>query len=395
MKRIAITPRPDWTAQADALGFHFHTIDGATYWDESAYYAFGLRQIEDDIEAPTQQLHDMAMALVDEVVQSEALLTRLAIPPAYWDWIRTSWQQRDPHLYGRMDLAYGGPDPDQPGPAKLYEFNYDTPTSLYESAYFQWLWLEQAIESGVLPRAADQYNRIQELLCETFAHLASTGRIATPVHFAAVADSAEDRGTVRYLRDCAEQAGIDTYEIAIEQIGLSREGYFTDSDDRVIRTLFKLYPLEWMFTEQYGPNLAGSQVQLIEPAWKAVLSNKGVLPLLWERHEGHPNLLPAFFDDAPTDALPAGWVRKPLLSREGANIELVTADGEQMRSDGPYDDAPMIRQAYHPLPAHAGNYALVGSWVVADQPAGIGIREDTTRITQDTSRFVPHAIVGD
>jgi glutathionylspermidine synthase len=398
MKRIATTPRPDWTAQADALGFHFHTIDGATYWDESAYYAFGLRQVEDDIEAPTQQLHDMAMALVDEVVQSEALLTRLAIPPAYWDWIRASWQQRDPHLYGRMDLAYDGQ-----GPAKLYEFNYDTPTSLYESAYFQWLWLEQAIARGVLPRSADQYNRIQELLCETFAHLASSGRIATPVHFAAVADSAEDRGTVRYLRDCAEQAGINTHELSIEQIGLSREGFFTDGEDRVIRTLFKLYPLEWMFAETYGPKLAGSQVQLIEPAWKAVLSNKGVLPLLWERHEGHPNLLPAFFDETPDAALPAGWVRKPLFSREGANIELVTADGERLRSDGPYDDAPMIRQAYHALPEFsdvqvagaAGNYPLVGSWVIADQPAGMGIREDASRITQDTSRFVPHAIVED
>ena len=400
MKRIAITPRPDWTAQAEALGFHFHTIDGATYWDESGYYAFGLRQIEDDIEAPTQQLHDMAMALVDEVVESEALLSRLAIPPAYWDWIRESWRQREPHLYGRMDLAYGGCDPHKPGPAKLYEFNYDTPTSLYESAYFQWLWLEQAIDAGVLPREADQYNRIQELLCESFGHLASSGRIATPVHFAAVADSAEDRGTVRYLRDCAEQAGLDTFELAIEQIGLSAEGFFTDPDDRVIRTLFKLYPLEWMFDEAYGAKLAGSQVQLIEPAWKAVLSNKGVLPLLWERHEGHPNLLPAFFDENPTEALPAGWVRKPLFSREGANIELVTAAGERLRSDGPYGDAAMIRQAYHPLPefpgaSGTGNYPLVGSWVIADQPAGIGIREDAHRITQDSSRFVPHAIVGD
>ena len=398
MKRIAITPRPDWTAQAEALGFHFHTIDGATYWDESAYYAFTLRQIEDDIEAPTQQLHDMAMALVDEVVGSEALLTRLAIPPAYWDWIRDSWQQQDPHLYGRMDLAYAGGNLEQPGPAKLYEFNYDTPTSLYESAYFQWVWLEQAIASGVLPRGADQYNRIQELLCETFGHLAGSGGIATPVHFAAVGDSAEDQGTVRYLRDCAEQAGVATHELAIEQIGLSAEGWFTDGEDRVIRTLFKLYPLEWMFAEEYGPKLAGSKVQLIEPAWKAILSNKGVLPLLWQRHENHPNLLPAFFDDNPADALPAGWVRKPLFSREGANIELVTADGERMHSDGPYDDAPMIRQAYHPLPEFTGhdgarNYPLVGSWVIADQPAGIGIREDASRITQDTSRFVPHAIV--
>lgn len=390
MKRIATEPRPDWKTQAEALGFHFHTIDGAAYWDESAYYALDLRQIEDDIEEPTQQLHDMAMALVDEVVGSERLLQQLAIPPQYWDWIADSWREHEPHLYGRMDLAYDGN-----GPAKLYEFNYDTPTSLYESAYFQWLWLEQAIARGVLPADADQYNRIQEALCETFATLARDGRIAPPVHFAAVGDSAEDRGTVRYLRDCAEQAGIETFELAIEQIGLSAQGWFTDQDDRVIRTLFKLYPLEWMFVEEYGEKLQASKVQLIEPAWKAILSNKGVLPLLWQRHEGHPNLLPALFDDAPGQALDAGWVRKPLFSREGANIELVTADGERLRSDGPYDDAPTIRQAYHPLPEFDGNYPLIGSWVVADQPVGIGIREDRSRITQDSSRFIPHAIIGD
>lgn len=83
MQRIHIAERPDWRTQAESLGFHFHTIDGEPYWDESAYYAFSLRQIEDDIEAPTQDLHDMAMQLVDEVVRSEALMTQLAIPPFY------------------------------------------------------------------------------------------------------------------------------------------------------------------------------------------------------------------------------------------------------------------------------------------------------------------------
>lgn len=395
MKRIVTTPRPDWREQAQSLGFHFHTIDGEAYWDESAYYAFDLRQIEDDIEQPTQALHDMSMALVDEVVGSEELLTRLAIPGDYWDWIAASWRQREPHLYGRMDLAYDGR-----GPAKLYELNYDTPTSLYEAAYFQWLWLEQSIARGGLAEGSDQYNRIQELLIETFATLAREKRIATPVHFAAVEDSVEDRGTVRYLRDCAEQAGVDTLELSIEGIGLSAEGWFTDGDDRVIQTLFKLYPLEWMFVEEYGPKLAASKVQLIEPAWKAILSNKGVLPLLWERHRGHPNLLEAQFEDARAQAepLPPGWVRKPLFSREGANIELVSASGERLSSDGPYQDGPTIRQAHHPLPRFDGadgtaNYPLIGSWVVADQAAGMGIREDAGPITQDTSRFVPHAIV--
>ena len=35
---------------------------------------------------------------------------------------------------------------------------------------------------------------------------------------------------------------------------------------------------------------------MLEPAWKAALSNKGLLPVLWEMFEGHPNLLPAFLN---------------------------------------------------------------------------------------------------
>lgn len=388
MRRIAIAERTDWQAQAESLGFRFHTIDGERYWDERAYYAFSLRQIEDDIEDPSLALHGMAMDLVDEVVRSEELLARLAIPPAYWDWIRSSWQQRDPHLYGRMDLAYDGT-----GPAKLYELNYDTPTSLYEAAYFQWLWLEQQIEAGVLPRHADQYNRIQELLCEAFATLAKGRLIGSPVHFSAVEGSMEDRATVDYLRDCAHQVGIATAYVAIEDIGLSADGWFTDTTDQVIQTLFKLYPLEFMMEDRFGPDLRRHAMQLLEPAWKAILSNKAILPLLWERHPGHPNLLPAHFVEAGFQPH-AGWVRKPLFSREGANIEMVTAGGERIRSDGPYDDHPAaIIQQYHPLPCFDGNYPLIGSWIVADVTAGIGIREDTSPITQDTSRFVPHAII--
>jgi len=132
---------------------------------------------------------------------------------------------------------------------------------------------------------------------------------------------------------------------------------------------------------------------LVEPAWKAVLSNKGILPLLWQRHPGHPNLLEARFADDVGGDIPRGWVRKPLHSREGANIEIVAADGTRIASAGPYADGPAILQAHHPLPRFDGHYPLLGSWVVADQAVGLGVREDASAITRDTSRFVPHAIV--
>jgi glutathionylspermidine synthase len=385
VRRIAIGERSDWRGIAERHGFRFHTIAGEPYWDESAYYAFTLEQVERDIEAPTEALHAMAMALVAEVVESDALLERLAIPADYRELVRSSWRDGHPHLYGRMDLAYDGT-----APAKLYELNYDTPTSLYEAAFFQWLWLESRIADGALARGSDQFNAIQDALIEALGFIAPG--LAKPLYLSAVRDSLEDQGTVAYLRDCAEQAGIDTKLIAIEDIGLSQDGRFTDLDDNVIRTLFKLYPLEYLFAERFGPAIAGSGLQLIEPAWKSILANKGILPLLWERHPQHPNLLEARFVDDPSMALESGWVRKPFFSREGTNIAMALPDGERIDSDGPDREGPWIDQRYAALPEFDGNFPLIGSWVIADRAAGMGVREDRSRITQDTSRFVPHAI---
>jgi glutathionylspermidine synthase len=384
MRRIAITPRPDWRTIAEEHGFDFHTIDGAAYWDESAYYAFTLQQIETDLEAPTEELHQMALAVVDEVLGSERLLEQLSIPKWSWDWIRDTWRAGRNHLYGRMDFAYSGD-----GPAKLYELNYDTPTSLYESAFFQWLWLEHQVSRGMLPPGADQFNSIQEKLVERLAQLGP--HLQPPVYFSALQDAPEDQATLTYLRDCAAQAGLPHAVIAIENIGISEDGRFTDLGDEVIQSLFKLYPIELMLEESFGRHLPTARVTLIEPPWKIVLSNKGVLPLLWERHPNHPNLLPARVATASEPS--PGWVRKPYFSREGANIVLARGNGERLRTDGPYHAGPAIEQALHPLRSFDGHYPLIGSWVVGDRAAGMGIREDRSLITQNTSRFVPHVLV--
>ena len=386
MQRVRASERPGWRQLAEQLGFRFHTFDGEPYWDESAYYRFSLAEIERDLEDPTEELHQMCLDLVARAVRDEEILRRLAIPERYWDYVRRSWLDGQPHLYGRMDFGYDGS-----GPAKLYELNYDTPTSLYESAFFQWVWLEQCLELGLLPAGADQFNAIQDMLIAAFAQLAP--RLPGPLYFSAVRDSAEDLGTILYLRDCAAQAGIATGLIPIEDIGASVDNRFTDPRHNVLKAVFKLYPWEFLFAEEFGPLLPKADTVFFEPPWKAILSNKGALPLLWQLHEGHPNLLPSFFDDAPDADLPAGWVRKPLFSREGANVSLRTPAGELIAEGGPYTDSPYIRQAFHAAPRFEGHYTVIGSWVVADRACGIGIREDSSPITKDSSRFLPHIFI--
>ncbi len=40
-----------------------------------------------------------------------------------------------------------------------------------------------------------------------------------------------------------------------------------------------------------GPLLCKRREQWVEPLWKSILSNKGLMPLLWRFFPGHPNLL--------------------------------------------------------------------------------------------------------
>lgn len=361
---------------------------GQPYWDESAYYQFTLKQIEQDIEDPTAELHQMCLHVVNKVIHDDTLMRRFQIPEQHWDYVADSWRQQAPSLYSRLDLVYDGKHP-----AKLLENNADTPTSLYETGFWQWLWLEQQVNAGKLSRGADQFNSLQEKLINRFAELKHQHGFHQ-IHFSCCDDSVEDRGTVQYLQDCAATAGISTPFLFIEEIGLGDTGYFTDLADEVITHCFKLYPWEFMLRETFSDALPGAEVQWLEPAWKAVLSNKALLPLLWQEFPNHPNLLPAFFEDDSSRPVDGKWIKKPLFSREGANITLIEGGRDAISlSDGPYGEEGFIYQQYHALPKYAENYVLIGSWLVDDEPAGISVREDTSLITQDLSRYLPHIIL--
>jgi glutathionylspermidine synthase len=361
-------------------------MDGQLYWDESAWYAFSLEQVETDIEAAAEAVHELCLALVDEVAGSDELMRRLAIPPSARDYVAVSWRAREPSLYGRFDFAYDGVNP-----PKLYEYNADTPTSVFEAGVFQWLWLEDQIARGVLPAEADQFNSLHDKLLARWRTVAPGGG---RMHFTAEAAAIEDRQTVRYLEDLAAQAGLSPKFVPVEQIGVTAQGGFVDGDDEDIRAIFKLHPWEDMLRLPYAEHLASSGAKFVEPPWKALLSNKGILPLLWERHRGHPNLLPAYFGhDVRRSELGSSYVMKPLFSREGANILLVEDGRKDPVLDQGYGEEGRVVQALHPLPDFGGVYPVVGAWMVGDEPAGMGIREDTDRVTKNFSRFVPHALV--
>ena len=385
MQRVPVVQRPDLEETALAHGYEYLADVGVPYWDETAYYRFTLRQIEEDLEKPAQEIDQMCFQLLDHSLVDESVYRRLRIPEPYWDYVANSWWNREQDLYGRLDFSYDGA-----GEAKLLEYNADTPTTLYESAIFQWVWLEQAIAAGLIPSDCDQFAELHEDLVDAFREMGADGLL----HLACLSDIEDDRETVIYLEECAQEARLETQFLAMRDIGIDALGRFTDLEDRIITTLFKLYPWEWIMAEEFSRYLVTSGVHFLEPPWKAVLSNKGLLPLLWGMFEGHPNLLPAYFEGDPrAGALPDSYVRKPLLSRQGSNIEIVRDGMALSRKDGPYGEEGHVVQAFHPLPEFDGNFPMVGCWMVAGRPAGLSIREDRTLVTGKDARFIPHVIL--
>ena len=378
MIRKDMVPRPDWPQKMEELGFSFHSIDGI-YWDERACYEFTAAEI-DTLEEATAELHEMCIEAAGHVIDSGDY-GRFAIPAEFVPLIERSWNDDEATLFGRFDFSWDGSKGDAGAP-KLLEYNADTPTSLIEASVAQWYWMQEV----VTPRRAqaDQFNSLHEKLIARLKSLqpAAGGGV---LNLTCVKDNDEDLGNVEYLRDCALQAGWDARRIDIEDIGWDG-AHFVDNEERPIATLFKLYPWEWLVRESFGEHLIARPVALIEPAWKMLLSNKALLVLLWELNYGHPNLLPSYFSP---QKFGADYVKKPLLSREGANVT-IRSRGVVRRQPGVYGNEGFVYQSVARLPAFDGRYPVIGAWIVGDEPAGIGIREDDSPITKNSSRFVPH-----
>jgi len=396
MRRRTIEPRPDWQRTVEEQGLIYpltrHPDDTLRpYWDESAYYVFSLPEVE-ALEEVVEELHGMCLAAADHIVTADRFADLGITDPHLVAAVAEAWHRRAelPSVYGRFDLRYDG---GAGTPAKLLEYNADTPTSLVEAASPQWFWMEDRFPG------ADQWNSLHERLVAAWKKQAALLPPGSPLHFAhsAADELGEDLMTVAYLKETAEQAGLDTDWLAIEEIGWDPlSGRFVDNQLRFIRSCFKLYPWEWLTTDEFAghvldtlDNGGGTGTTLwIEPAWKMLLSNKALLAILWELYPGHPNLLPAYLDGPRELAHTTGYVTKPLLGREGAGVTVHEKGAAPV-----VREEPCCYQELAPLPDFDGNRVVLGAWVVENESAGLGIRESSGLITDEYARFLPHVIL--
>jgi glutathionylspermidine synthase len=405
--------RPGWEDQVRRDGLVFldtELPDGGIvkYWREGPYYEFSTEEVA-ELERNVATIFQMCVDAGDHMVANPGLMRRMGIPEAAFAEIARTWEEEPPSVYARFDLRYAGNslpalgDPSL-GVPKLLEFNADTPTSLLESAVIQWRWFE-ATRQGT-----DQWNSVHERLVDAWRRQMGalerrTGRRVSRIHFMYTAEetSGEDQMNTTYLADTAQEAGYEVDILLAEDVALGEDGNFYDLRRRKIDVMFKLYPWEWLLDDDFGDAALRGMTRpdgtvWIEPIYKMLWSNKGLLPVLWQLFRDDPQrrefLLPAYFADDDHDL--DSYVVKPLLGREGANIRVVRDAHTVLEVPGPYGDEGYVVQEFAALPNFAGadgaHHPVLGAWVVDGEPAGLAIRESDGLITDNCSFFAPHAI---
>lgn len=201
---------------------------------------------------------------------------------------------------------------------------------------------------------------------------------------------------------------------------------------------FMLYPLEQMVWDDFGPMIIKSTLRddgitLIEPSCMMMWSTKALLPILtelfWydETRDERPKFLtsgldaseypelgdvwtlkdliiPAYFEGEQPPDFGTTYVRKPVLAREGAGVEIIKCGRQVVTEDDQgYGEEGFVVQRYAPLPVYRryddGQPAqqvrpVIGLWMVKHEPVALGIRHDG-EITTNRSRFAPHVVLDD
>lgn len=394
MWRHRLKPRPDWERIVTEQGLVFPVTDlpdgsKRAYWNESAWYEVTGDEV-DMLESATEELWAMC---VDAAGHMAATMdeARLGLPSGTMDVVRRSIGRQDPSLYSRFDLVYGAD-----GSVKMLELNGDTPTGLVETGVVQWRWLEDRMPD------LDQWNSVHDRLVAGWERLRTSGATGgDALHFfydlgeGDNYDDGEMEMTVHYLMDTAVQAGFAALAQPMAEVGWNPDAAeFRDVNDHPVRNAFKLYAWEEMLGEAFGRHIVEQRearpVNWFEPAWKALLSTKALLPVLWERNPGHRLLLPAYFD-GPGDLV--DWVAKPLHGREGDNIRIHLDDAlEDVVMPGSYGAEGFVYQQYVELPVFDGNHVVIGSWIIDNEAGGMLVRESDGPVTDYYSRVCPHVI---
>lgn len=376
----------------ESIGFGWHTdLDGSRYISNEL-----VSITQDEAEAfyeATNELYDMYVAAAEYVINND-LFHELGIPFNLVDTIKASWENDVHwHLYGRFDLA-GGVDGK---PIKLIEFNADTPTSLFETAIIQWAMLK----FNNLDEAA-QFNDVYEALVENFKRLVTLEEDTSAfdeyyegwkILFSSIAGSVEDENTTRLLESAARDAGFECDFAFVDEVSFDDEnGIFWNGQNW--EYWFKLIPWEMIAIDESDlaliiKNIIKNQKAIIlNPAYTLLFQSKGIMKILWDLYPNHPLLLESSFEPLKGKK----QVKKPFLSREGANVSIINSDGSiEIQNDGEYANGKFLYQEFADFAKDENGNSYQAGMFFAFEGCALGFRKGKD-IIDNYSKFVGHII---
>ncbi len=379
MIRENATPRPNWREDCEAIGFTYHSIDG-TYWDESRCYRFTADEI-DTLEAAAAELHARCLDAVEHIVTHDRM-AELAIPRRVAR-ARRALVARE----GAVALRPLRPRLRRQGAAQAPRVQ-----RRHADGAARGLGRAVALAGAEDPAGRRRRRPVQFAAREADRELARVRGELVGGHARAFHVRRRQRGGPRQPRLPARRGDAGRRRRRASSTSRTSAGTrppacFVDDGNDEIRVLCKLYPWEWLADEAFGPHLLGAEPARdrarLEDA--AVQQGRAADPVgaLSRSREPAARVL------SSAGRIPATTSRSR-CSRAKAPTSRSTPAARTIAADGEYGAEGRIYQAYAPIPRFGDDYVTIGAWIVGDEPAGIGLREDASPITRNTSRFVPH-----
>jgi glutathionylspermidine synthase len=361
--------------------------------DMISFYSFE-NHFADKINFAAMELNHMCLRATDYVIESDELLRRFGLPEWVWPKIRNCWKgmwvSGWKTFSGRFDLSFNGRT------VKMFEYNSDSAGTYLECAVIQVNWAN-SVGCDVGRSAAQELEenlvtQAKELFSGKFVHLM-------------IDQDDEEIYNAMYIQQVFGKAGVESKLIIGLDVSRNSEGRFLDNEGREIKTVWKMWNWETVITSYSSERvenklklsdvLLDDHIDVYEPIWKLVTSNKALLPVLWELFPNHPYLLRTEWN-LSEELSKKGYAKKPIVGRCGQNVQIFKSGGEKIEeAEGRYSSRDHIFQEIFEIQEFDGFHPVIGAWIVGRRPAGFGIREDTKLITDHESPYGCCRIIGE
>ena len=405
----------DWLNKEDAAENLFATLHGEKlHRNNHPSNALPYYKINQDfifsIAGASNELHRMFLQATDHVIRSDELLTHFNIPNIFWSRLRQSWaREQNTDVTGRLDLGFDGQN------FKIFEYEADCPSTLFECAIIQRKWAKAAS----LPSTFMSGFRLHETLINKWKKM----NIKTMVHIL-IDDNSDEHLTALYMQNVLKEAGIESKIVLINNNFSWNNKKIIDRDDMVVSVVWKLWRWDTILDDylvaskerghsnqclekicdgwipvdgaqaRLSDILLHEEIQIIEPMWKIITSHKGLLSVVWDMHRNHPLLLETQWN--LTDELKkSSFVEKPAFGQYSQNIIVRHGTGETSIENQVNSSSygKVIYQKLFDFKNQSDFYAVLGSWIVFGHFAGFSVREDNKIITDSDSPVIPCCII--